>query len=499
MGTTGLETAFAAVYTDLVLPGVLPLALVVEQAARRARRCWTCRCRGSRRDAGGPVPGRPRREWEVGEAGYESRSENCCFAGRTLHRPGAGDDRRRRRRLPRALVRAESRRDAGLRAARGRHPLRRRGRRRAPARSTGEVVFTTGMSGYQESVTDPSFHAPDHHLHLPAHRQLRRLRPRRWSPTACHARAVDHARGDQRARTPRAPSAAGWTGSRDCGVPGDHAASTRARSSATSATAGAMRGGIFPAAMAETEARERVAAEPSMVGRDLAREVTLARPDGPSATATARASSRSTPGSSARSSRNFTSRGATLELYPCTTPRRRAAGARPRRRSSSCPGPGDPAALDYLVDTIRALLAPQAGVRHLPRPPAALAAPSGWRRSSCRSATAAPTTRSRTCATGPDRDHLARTTASRSRASPASRAAIGLRRGRADAREPLRRHGRGHPPARRPRRLRPVPPRGGAGPARLARPVRRLHRGPSSVPRSATTSTRSSSSAPARS
>jgi dihydroorotase len=23
-------------------------------------------------------------EYEVGEAGYESRSENCCFAGRTL-------------------------------------------------------------------------------------------------------------------------------------------------------------------------------------------------------------------------------------------------------------------------------------------------------------------------------------------------------------------------------------------------------------------------------
>jgi dihydroorotase len=23
-------------------------------------------------------------EWEVGEAGYESRSENCCFAGRRL-------------------------------------------------------------------------------------------------------------------------------------------------------------------------------------------------------------------------------------------------------------------------------------------------------------------------------------------------------------------------------------------------------------------------------
>src|SRR5207247_4246095 len=31
MGTIGLETAFAAVHTELVLPGVLPLALVVER------------------------------------------------------------------------------------------------------------------------------------------------------------------------------------------------------------------------------------------------------------------------------------------------------------------------------------------------------------------------------------------------------------------------------------------------------------------------------------
>ena len=42
------------------------------------------------------------------------------------------------------------------------------------------------------------------------------------------------------------------------------------------------------------------------------------------------------------------------------------------------------------------------------------------------------------------------------------------RRGRAHAREPLRRHGRGHPAARRPRRLRPVPP-GGRARARTTR------------------------------
>ena len=35
-----------------------------------------------------------------------------------------------------------------------------------------------------------------------------------------------------------------------------------------------MRGGIFPAELAESEARERVAAEPSMDGADFARRVT---------------------------------------------------------------------------------------------------------------------------------------------------------------------------------------------------------------------------------
>ena len=84
MGTTGLETAFAALYTELVLPGVLPLALVVDKLSSGAALL------------GLPLPAIARgrganfclvdleAEWEVGEAGYESRSENCCFAGRRL-------------------------------------------------------------------------------------------------------------------------------------------------------------------------------------------------------------------------------------------------------------------------------------------------------------------------------------------------------------------------------------------------------------------------------
>jgi len=84
MGTTGLETAFAAVHTDLVVPGVLPLSLVVERLSAGAALFGL--------ETPAIEPGRAANltlvdldaEWVVGESGYESRSENCCFAGRTL-------------------------------------------------------------------------------------------------------------------------------------------------------------------------------------------------------------------------------------------------------------------------------------------------------------------------------------------------------------------------------------------------------------------------------
>jgi dihydroorotase len=84
MGTTGLETAFAVLHTDLVLPGVLDLGLVVERMTSGGARF------------GIPVPriiaGEPANLtlvdlealWRAGEDGYESRSANCCFDGRQL-------------------------------------------------------------------------------------------------------------------------------------------------------------------------------------------------------------------------------------------------------------------------------------------------------------------------------------------------------------------------------------------------------------------------------
>ncbi|MEA2225475.1 MAG: dihydroorotase [Solirubrobacteraceae bacterium] len=84
MGTTGLETAFAALYTGLVMPGILDLALLVARMTAGAElfELPTAQI----------VPGEPANltlldldaEWVAGERGWESRSENCCFAGRRL-------------------------------------------------------------------------------------------------------------------------------------------------------------------------------------------------------------------------------------------------------------------------------------------------------------------------------------------------------------------------------------------------------------------------------
>lgn len=84
MGVTGLETAFSSLYTELVLPGTVPLSLLVEKLG----------CGGA------PFGIEPFRveagqtanlclvdleaEWVVGEEGYESRSRNSWCDGRRL-------------------------------------------------------------------------------------------------------------------------------------------------------------------------------------------------------------------------------------------------------------------------------------------------------------------------------------------------------------------------------------------------------------------------------
>jgi dihydroorotase len=85
MGTTGLETAFAALYTGLVRSGELELELLVQRMTAGAG-CFDL-----------PVariaPGEPANmalidldaSWIAGEHGWFSRAANCCFAGRRLY------------------------------------------------------------------------------------------------------------------------------------------------------------------------------------------------------------------------------------------------------------------------------------------------------------------------------------------------------------------------------------------------------------------------------
>jgi dihydroorotase len=84
MGTTGLETAFAAVHSELVVPGVLDLATVVERMTAGGEPFGIPAPRVRVGEEADLVLVDLAATWEVGEDGYESRSEHCCFAGREL-------------------------------------------------------------------------------------------------------------------------------------------------------------------------------------------------------------------------------------------------------------------------------------------------------------------------------------------------------------------------------------------------------------------------------
>jgi dihydroorotase len=84
MGVTGLETAFAVLHSELVLPGVLDLGVLVERMSAGAAPFDL--------DPPSLQPGSEANvvlfdgeaEWEAGADGWESKSDNSCFAGRRL-------------------------------------------------------------------------------------------------------------------------------------------------------------------------------------------------------------------------------------------------------------------------------------------------------------------------------------------------------------------------------------------------------------------------------
>jgi carbamoyl-phosphate synthase small subunit len=214
----------------------------------------------------------------------------------------------------------------------------------------GEVVFNTSMTGYQEAVTDPSYAGQIITFTYPLIGNYGVYADAMESDRA-HARAV--IMRDAKNREDAAVAEGGWLDwLRDCGVAGITGVDTRALVRHIR-DLGAMRGGLFSAEVAETEARERVAAEPSMAGADFARTVTPESPveiagDGPHVVGI-------DTGIKLSIVRQLRERGCRVTLLPCTSSAHEVLDREPDLVFLAN-GPGDPAALDYVVDNVREIV-----------------------------------------------------------------------------------------------------------------------------------------------
>jgi len=216
--------------------------------------------------------------------------------------------------------------------------------------AVGEVVFNTAMTGYQEAVTDPSYAGQIITFTYPLIGNYG-VWPQAVESDRPHARAVI-----MREPVNAAPegSDGGWLDWLTAGgVAGIGGVDTRGLVRHIR-DRGAMRGGIFPGDMAEADARALIEAEAPMLGRDLARDVTpdepivLGKGDGPRVVAL-------DTGIKTSIVRNLTARGMRVELLPCTTAADEVLAREPDAVFLAN-GPGDPAALDYVVGNVRDLV-----------------------------------------------------------------------------------------------------------------------------------------------
>jgi carbamoyl-phosphate synthase small subunit len=217
--------------------------------------------------------------------------------------------------------------------------------------AVGEIVFTTSMSGYQEAMTDPSYAGQLIAFTFPQIGNYG-VSAEAMESDRIHARAAIMRAAVDREDAPGAER--GWLSwLADCGIPAITDLDTRALVRHIR-DAGAMLGGVFPVSMTASEARALIEAEPAMSGRDLACDVTPAEPivlggnGGPRIAMLDTGVKQSILG-------NLRARGATVELHPCS--------ASPDDLLQNDPaaiflanGPGDPGALDYVVDTVRSLI-----------------------------------------------------------------------------------------------------------------------------------------------
>jgi carbamoyl-phosphate synthase small subunit len=237
----------------------------------------------------------------------------------------------------------------------------------ADGHAVGEVVFTTSMSGYQEAMTDPSYAGQLLTFTFP------QIGNYGVSGQAMESDRVHAGAAIMRAAVNRKNASGveeGWLDwLRGESIPAITEVDTRALVRHIR-DQGAMRGGVFPAAMSERRARELIQAEPPMTGRDLAREVgtrelVVLPPAASSPPGELSGNPRAAEGgpriamidTGVKRSivRNLQQRGATIHLHPCTATATDLLADDPDAVFLAN-GPGDPGALDYIVHTVREVI-----------------------------------------------------------------------------------------------------------------------------------------------
>jgi carbamoyl-phosphate synthase small subunit len=223
----------------------------------------------------------------------------------------------------------------------------------AAGEAFGEMVFNTGMTGYQETLTDPSYC-----------RQIVAMTAPHIGNTGVNDEDPESGQvwvSGYVVREPaRVPSS--WRADRDLdsylraeGVPGIAIRGTRALTRRVREQ-GAMRAAISTVETDPARLLDRVLASPQMTGADLARVVSTpepytVRPEGQARFRVVAVDL----GIKASTPRNLAARGCEVLVVPATTTAEQILAASPDGVFFSN-GPGDPAAATYAVDAMRGVL-----------------------------------------------------------------------------------------------------------------------------------------------
>jgi carbamoyl-phosphate synthase small subunit len=227
----------------------------------------------------------------------------------------------------------------------------------ALGQTLGEAVFSTGMSGYQETLTDPSYHGQIVVATAP------QIGNTGWNHEDAESRGDKIWVAGYAVRDP-SPRASNWraTGTLDDelvrqGIVGIAGIDTRALVRHLRSR-GSMKAGVFSGdALDDAEVLlERVRSQPSMLGADLAGEVSTGRtyvvePEGPHRYTVASLDL----GIKTNTPRNFSRRGVRSYVLPSSATFEQIAELSPDGVFLSN-GPGDPATADHVVEVTREVL-----------------------------------------------------------------------------------------------------------------------------------------------